>query len=346
MVTEARFSQLAREVLESADAPVHFSGFVRETLYGLNTPVRFSGLAREALQSGSAHVHFSSFVRETLYSSPNSGAAAIAGHGVVAAVGYSSAAAAATIAGSGALAAVGVNNHASAAVATIAGHGDLQAVAVATTNFVIYFPPPANPTIQHTIGAYLYVQYNDDDDMQSFVAAYNAYSQAYLDWFNTILLPIYPNGTISGSLLDWVALGLYGIARPGLPTEGTAGKGPFNTYALNSLPFNGSVPAVTQAYYATSDDTFKRIITWLFYKGDGRVFSVRWLKRRIARFLNGINGTDYNIDQTYDISVTFTGPQAVTIEVPTSAQAVILQAAIDAGVLELPFQIVWTVNLV
>lgn len=207
------------------------------------------------------------------------------------------------------------------------------------------FPPAVNTAIQNTIPSYLYVQYNDDDNLQWFVAMYNAYTQAYLDYFNNLLLPIYTNGTISGTLLDWVAEGLYGITRPGLPTAGSAGTGPFNTYVLNSLPFNGSTPAVTQTYYATSDDTFKRIITWLFYKGDGRVFNINWLKRRIKRFLTGVNGSDPGIQDTYDISVTFTAPLAATITVANTAQSTILQAAIDAGVLELPFQITWTVTL-
>jgi hypothetical protein len=230
-------------------------------------------------------------------------------------------------------------------VGTSAGRATVSGITIPTTAYVVTFPPVKNTAIQNTINSYLYVQYNDDDDMQAFVGMYNAYTQAYLNWFNNLGLPVYTQGNITGSLLDWVAQGLYGIRRPGLPTEGSPAVGPFNTYAFNTLAFNQLIPAVTQAYYATTDDTFKRIITWLFFKGDGHQMNIRWLKRRIARFLNGVGGTSYNVDQTYDISVAFTGPQAVTITVPTGSIATILQAAIDAGVLELPFQITWAVVL-
>jgi len=220
--------------------------------------------------------------------------------------------------------------------------------------FVIGLSPigilPEQPptTTQNVIPSYLYVQYNDDESLQAFVEAQNEQAQAYLDWFNQtgILLAVYTSGAISGTLLDWVAAGVYGMLRPGLPTFGQPARGPFNTFTFNSLPFNGFVPAQGQTFYETSDDIFKRVLTWAFYKGDGRVFNVRWLKRRIARFLNGINGSDYTIDQTYFISVTFTGLYAVTITLPNSAEAVIFKAAVEGGALELPFQFTWTVTLV
>lgn len=202
--------------------------------------------------------------------------------------------------------------------------------------------PPT--TLQNAIRSYLYVQYNDDENLQGFVAAYNEYVQAYVDWFNTINLPVYTNGSIAGALLDWVGTGLYGYPRPGLPTTGTSALGPFNTWAFNTLEFNQQTPAVSQTFYATTDDIYKRVLTWLFFKGDGHQINVRWLKRRVERFLYGINGINFNVDQTYDVSVTFTGPHAVTIHVPNSAQKVILSAAIAAGILELPFQITWTVT--
>jgi hypothetical protein len=203
---------------------------------------------------------------------------------------------------------------------------------------------PVYQPIQNVIPSYLYVQYNDDEDLQAFVATYNDFTQGYLNWFNTLNLPIYTYGSISGALLDWVGAGLYGLPRPGLPTSGTPALGPFNTYPLNGLAFNTQIPEVNQTYYATTDDTYKRILTWLFYKGDGRVFNVRWLKRRVARFLAGINGAAPDVANTYDISVEFTGPAAVTITVPASADATIFIAAVNGGILELPFQITWTVT--
>lgn len=209
------------------------------------------------------------------------------------------------------------------------------------------FPPPSPTTLQKTINSYLYVQYADDGALQAFVDAYNQIVQSYLDAFNQINLPIYTQGNIAGTLLDWVAAGLYGILRPGLPTLGIPAKGPYNSYPYNgAVPYNGYVPPVGQAYYATSDDVFKRIITWGFYKADGHQFSVRWLKRRINRFLNGVDGTDVPNDQTYAISVVFTGPYAATITLANTAISTIFKAAVEAGILELPFQISWTVTLV
>jgi hypothetical protein len=204
-------------------------------------------------------------------------------------------------------------------------------------------PPAAGSSVQNVIPSYLYVQYNDDSDLQAFVASYNSYAQTYLNTFNQLNLPVYTNGGISGTLLDWVATGLYGYPRPGLPTTGTPEIGPFNTYTLDGLAFNATIPPVGQTYYATTDDIYKRCLTWHFYKGDGKVFNIKWLKRRIIRFLYGINGSNPNIDQTYGISVAFTGDFAITITVPVLPAATVFKEAIRAGILEMPFQLTTTV---
>lgn len=199
--------------------------------------------------------------------------------------------------------------------------------------------------LQNQIPSYLYVWCNDDDNLQSMVATYNAYAQAYLDWFNNVNLPVYTSGTIAGPLLDWIATNLYGIARPGIPVHGIPGRGPFNTFMLNSLVFNGGKPGTPGPFFIASDDYYKRILTWLFYKGDGKVFNVRWLKRRIMRFMYGPEGTDPGVVTTYPVSVHLTGPGAATITLPTSPTTTLLQACIQAGILELPFQTTWTVTL-
>src|SRR5579859_3473841 len=94
-------------------------------------------------------------------------------------------------------------------------------------------------TLQEVIPSYLYVEYNDDEDLQAFVTAFNAIAQQYVDFFNQINLPIYTSSSISGALLDWVAQGIYGMTRPSLPGAGsTLIYGPFNTYAFNKLAFN------------------------------------------------------------------------------------------------------------
>lgn len=139
------------------------------------------------------------------------------------------------------------------------------------------------------VPAYLYRQYANDDDLPAFVDAFNAAAQYYLDWFTKVNLAYYPG--LSGPLLDWIANGVYGIQRTSLASPTTPAQGPLNTLELNTKPFNYYFPPQTSSYVLT-DDAFQRIITWNFYKGDGKRFNMRWLKRRIMRFLLGANGID------------------------------------------------------
>src|SRR5208283_808909 len=80
-----------------------------------------------------------------------------------------------------------------------------------------------------------------------------------------------------------------------------------------TLMLNTYVMPVTGPSTLVDDDVYKRCLTWHFYKGDGKYFSVRWLKRRVMRFLIGTNGSSPSIDQTYQISVTFGPNNEVTI---------------------------------
>lgn len=208
--------------------------------------------------------------------------------------------------------------------------------------------PPVGPTsVKNTIPAYPYVQYQGDDNVGAFFDAYNIYAQAYVDWFNNLDFPIYTKAPVVDTLLDWVAKCIYGIVRPALTAKtGTPPQGPVNSFTVNSLPANAYRPGLPNTYTVTSDDTFRRIITWAFYKGDGKAVTPIWLKRRINRFLYGINGTDILNDTAYNISVAPTGFKAWTITLPTSDESKLFKLAVEAGVLELPFQITWTVTLV
>jgi hypothetical protein len=232
--------------------------------------------------------------------------------------------------------------------------------------------------LQKVIPSYLYKQYSDDDACQAFVDAYNGLSQQYVDWYNTVGLPIYTE--LSGLLLDWVGGGVYDIVRPVLPFGLKKYLGLLNTYTLNQkiLPLN-TREVVNPDSFATTDDVYQRVITWHFFKGDGFQFSINWLKRRVMRFLLGANGKNFNVDQTYRVSVTFGVDNAATItlvdhvtvlggntaligragfnrvqfnqlDVVTMSLdpfplAPVFQAAVNAGVLELPFQYSWTVNI-
>lgn len=202
-------------------------------------------------------------------------------------------------------------------------------------------------TLQNTIKSYLYVQYNDDADLQALVDAYNTMVQQYVDSFNQINLPVYIGDPISGALLDWAGQGIYDISRPALPVGHDSIIGPLNTWALNTIPFNTRRLVSGATFYVVNDDIYKRCMTWALFKGDGKQFTINWLKRRCIRFLNGVNGTAPTIDNTYDIGVTFSGT-TVTITVHNSAtysQAAVFQAAVDAQVLELPFQFTFSVTL-
>lgn len=256
-------------------------------------------------------------------------------------------------------------------------------------------------TVQEIVPSYLYQEYSDDEDLQAFIDAYNEKAQQYLDWFNAVELPVYTKQT--GSLLDWVAAGLYGFVRPVLPFGVTKAIGPYNSWAFNTYKFNSFftassffsggigefiigitpiggyyIPGGGPNAFVSSDDTFKRVITWHFDKGDGRRFNIRWLKRRVMQFLNGVDGIPINVDQTYRVSISFGVGNQVVIRLingittilnssmfnnfgfnnasfntlatsfsplPPFPEAAILQAAINAGVLELPFQFDYVVQI-
>lgn len=237
---------------------------------------------------------------------------------------------------------------------------------------------PNSPGLTEVIPSYLYWQYNDDSNLQAFVDAYNTLAQQYVNWFNVIGLPVYTGGLIAGSLLDWIGQGLYGMARPVLPALGSSMIGPFNTWAIDSLAFNTIKAIGPSEFYATTDDIYRRVLTWHLLKGDGKTFNIRWLKRRVMRFLTGVNGTNPNIDQTYQISISFGAGNQVNIiilsgvrtvtggavlndfalntqpfntvnstfeQFPSLAMAPIFKSAVDNGVLELPFQFDWVVTI-
>jgi hypothetical protein len=207
------------------------------------------------------------------------------------------------------------------------------------------FPPVQATVLTETIPAYVYVQFNDDDNVQAFFSSYNDATQYYLDWFSGINLPIYTG--LSGSLLDWVATGLYGFMRPTLESVGSMALGPLNSTPLNTIVLNGFVPAVASTFTIASDDIFKRIMTWQLYKGDGKVCTLKWLKRRVLRFLKGANGTDVNVADTSEVSITISG-DIVTIDVSavTGVSNSILNAflyIIEGGIVELPPQFAYQV---
>lgn len=238
------------------------------------------------------------------------------------------------------------------------------------------FPPAGNTSLLSALPQYLYQQYDDDEDLLAFVDSFNTMVQEYMDWFAGVGLPVYTG--LQAPLLDWILEGVYGILRPSLPSGHGQVHGPLNTLMMNDHPLNELHLHGSPNYYLTSDDVLKRIATWSLYTDDGKTFNIRWLKRRVERFLTGLNGTGGNTDQTYDISVTF-GPGGIVninlqsirrfatggsllnvsplngfgmneldtdyVVVPVSPLAPIFKAAVDSGALPLPFQLTPVVNI-
>lgn len=202
------------------------------------------------------------------------------------------------------------------------------------------WPAPAipNPALAKFIGSYLYQEYNDDVNLQAFVSAFNSIAQEYVDWFNGINYPVYAsNPNLAGPVLDWVGASLYGYPRPVL--SGSAGQllGAIGTTYIGELAIGATEQIGSMDNYVTSDDIYKRCLTWHLYKGDGKQFSIKWLKRRIMRFLYGMDGSDFIIDQTYPVSVTISDA-AVTITLVNTPlyTSSVFSAAVASGVLELP----------
>jgi hypothetical protein len=168
--------------------------------------------------------------------------------------------------------------------------------------------PPSGPTgVLAPIPSYLYQQYSMDDNLQAFVASYNSMMQDIVDTFNGLNLPIYTKAPISGALLDWVGNGVYGYPRPALSYSNKFVFGPYNTFIFNrpNWAYNKTYISLPSPTILADDDIYRRCITWHVYKADGKYFGIDWLKKRVMRWLMGTNGAALNIDQTYQVSITF-----------------------------------------
>ena len=167
------------------------------------------------------------------------------------------------------------------------------------------------PPLQGIVPSYLYQEYSDDADLQAFVASQNSLAQSYLDWFNDTPLGVYTSPSISGPLLDWVGQGLYGIARPVISSLTTSTFGAMNSAPMNTLATNRFVQRRSGTAQSASDDIYKRTLTWHQYTGDGRQMTIQWLKRRVARFIYGVDGSDVSVSELQNIGVVQPGLTSV-----------------------------------
>jgi len=207
--------------------------------------------------------------------------------------------------------------------------------------------PTYSTNVTKTIPSYLYFQYQNDPDLNALVQAYNTLTQEYVDWFNNVNLPIYSG--LNGALLDWVGQGIYGIPRPTLAGSASTVKGQIASYALDDVAISDLVDIQPTTIYTTPDDVYQRVLTWWYYKDDGFAFTIPWLKRRIYRFLYGINGTNPVFAYTANISVTFVETPSPTCNIVITntpePMGQYLEAAIQQQVLALPFRFSYNVTL-
>ena len=192
-------------------------------------------------------------------------------------------------------------------------------------------------TTTDIIKSYPYVQFADDENITAWFDAYNTYAQQYLDWFNNTPLAVYTRSEISGALLDWVANGVYGCYRTPIAFGNSRSIGPLNTYTPNYIPFNQGKKLSDVTSFTMTDDIFKRVITWNFYKGDGVQISIPWLKKRIARFI-GLN--------FMDISVTVGASKSVMVKVTGADSETLsyLQSIMQLSLVNLPIGYTFTVE--
>lgn len=194
---------------------------------------------------------------------------------------------------------------------------------------------------QTVFPAYVYAQYRDDANITAFFGAFNQLAQGYLNWFNNTPLAVYTNATISGALLDWTATGIYGLARPVISQEQIYFYGGYNAFTYDTTPYNAEINVSSSgSYQIVNDDIYKRFLTWNLYRADGDVFSIQWLKRRVARFINGANGMDTDVINN-PVSVAVSKGN-FTIKLPTNPVTQTLVSLVNNGIISLPANYTYT----
>ena len=189
--------------------------------------------------------------------------------------------------------------------------------------------------LQTIFGAYLYDQYQTDENLAAWWKARNQLTQGYLDWWNNTPLGVYTSPQFSGALLDWIGEGIYGIPRPVISTSSTSFLAGLNQFALNSIDLNGNQFRQSGTAQIADDDIYRRVLTWWLWRGDGPYMNVTWLKRRVMRFLSGANGSDLLLSQGPP-SITVSG-NVINISVPESATATIMSDFLASNILLMPF---------
>lgn len=196
--------------------------------------------------------------------------------------------------------------------------------------------------------AYPYHQFTDDVNITAFFDAYNKIAQDYLTWLVEHPFALYTRSEITGGFLNYCAYCLYGQFRYRISDVHLQGyTGALNDTDINRLAVDEVDIRKQYKGAAISDDNFKRILTWNFYKGDGLNFTIPWLKKRVMRFLTGENGKTKQFNNCEKISVTFQG-RHITITVKPGnwdeKLVSVLDNIINNGVLNIPVMFKFTVT--
>lgn len=203
----------------------------------------------------------------------------------------------------------------------------------------------AQEPYSEVVPAFAYAEYSWDPNILAFFDSYNTIAQGYLTWFANTPLALYTSDAISGPLLDWTATGIYGISRPVLTTSSIAESGPLGTVTLGLHPLGVLTIVQSGTAVVVSDDIYKRILTWVLFRGDGLRFSLPWLLRRVERFLGGVNGVDVPLDLATRPTITVSGA-AFSITIPSAnPTSPIFQALMAQGFLPVPVGYTFTVTV-
>ena len=203
--------------------------------------------------------------------------------------------------------------------------------------------------LQKITPAYLFKElYRGDPYITPFFNAYNLAAQYYLDWYNENPTAVYTDSNISGNFLNFVALGLYNLRRPVLSdTNFIEGENAMNSLQINaqSMNYNANVRAGSGAVIV-NDDIFKRVLTWHLYLNDGKQATMPWLRKRIARFIYGIAGTDITNDVLQYVNISFPSKGNIEISLNDDIISEQFKLLLEQGWLSLPFQVNFSVVLI
>ena len=176
-------------------------------------------------------------------------------------------------------------------------------------------------------------------------------SAVIVNEFDTGLLATVPRTGLLRPPLGRMAISVaVAVVPERLPNTATfALRTTFVSDAVNMLPTNtiatdGSLTTESGTAITATDDYYKRTLTWCTYIGDGRVFNFPNLRKRVARFLYGVNGTDITLSQAQNVALAVgSNPNDVTITVPAGTSSTYFSDALASGTLPFPFMLLPTV---